>query len=197
MGKNKLQIHPEKSKYMFVASPHTLKNNINDHPVSINNIPVAGVRGYSCFGVKLNERLSWGSHIDYICSKVGAGIGLIRRTKHFVSPSTLKMLYHAIVLPYFDYCSPLWDNCGSVFKDKLSKFQNRAARVITGKSYDVPSVDLLADLQWTPLEKRRINSNCYLCIKSLMATLLLIYEINSNSIMKWIAHIILETVALI
>ena len=165
MGKNKLQIHPKKSKYMFVASPHNLKNNINDHPVSINNIPIARVHNYSCLGVKLDERLSWGSHIDYICSKVGAGIGLIRRTKPFVSPSTLKMLYNAIVLPYFDYCSPLWDNCGSALKDKLSKFQNRAARVITGKSYDVPSVDLLADLQWTSLEKRRNNSKLLLMYK--------------------------------
>ena len=30
------------------------------------------------------------------------------------------MLYYGIVLPYFDYCSPLWDNCGSALKDKLS-----------------------------------------------------------------------------
>ena len=75
------------------------------------------------------------------------------------------MLCNAIVLPYFDYCSPLWDNCGSALKDKLSKFQNRAARVITGKSYDVPSVDLLADLQWTPLEKRRNNSKLLLMYK--------------------------------
>ena len=66
MGKNKLQIHPKKSKYMFVASPHNLKNNINDHPVSINNIPIARIHNYSCLGVKLDERLSWGSHIDYI-----------------------------------------------------------------------------------------------------------------------------------
>ena len=106
------------------------------------------------------------------------------------------MLYNAIVLPYFDYCSPLWDDCGSALKDKLSKFQNRAARVITGKSCDVPSVDLLADLQWTPLEKRRNNSKLLLMYKIINGHTALIYEINSISIMKWIAHIILETVPL-
>ena len=57
------------------------------------------------------------------------------------------------------------DNCESALKDKLSKFQNRAARVITGNSYDVPSVDLLADLQWTPLEKRRNYSKLLLMYK--------------------------------
>jgi hypothetical protein len=38
------------------------------------------------------------------------------------------MLYNAIVQPYIDYCSPLWDNCGIRLKDGLQKYQNRAAR---------------------------------------------------------------------
>ena len=36
------------------------------------------------------------------------------------------MLYNAIVLPFFDYCSPLWDNCWNAPKDKLQiKFKFR------------------------------------------------------------------------
>ena len=82
------------------------------------------------------------------------------------------MLYSAVVLPYFYYCSPLWDNCGNTLKNRLQKFQNRAARVIAGKSYDVPSVDLLTDLQWASLEMRRINTKLLLTyIKLLMAIL--------------------------
>jgi hypothetical protein len=46
-----------------------------------------------------------------ICSKVSAGIGAIRRIRPFVLSATLKLIYNAIVQPYFDYCSPLWDNC--------------------------------------------------------------------------------------
>ena len=68
------------------------------------------------------------------------------------------MRYNAIVLPYFDHCRPLWDNCGNTLKNRQQKFQNRAARLITGKSYDVPSVDLLANLQWASFETRCINS---------------------------------------
>jgi hypothetical protein len=29
-----------------------------------------------------------------------------------------------LVLPYFDYCSPLWDSCGSMLKEKIQKLQN-------------------------------------------------------------------------
>ena len=65
------------------------------------------------------------------------------------------MLYNAIIQPYFDYCSPLWDNCGIGLKDRLQKYQNRAARVITGATYDIRSSDLLDNLNWKPLEERR------------------------------------------
>ena len=54
-----------------------------------------------------------------------------------------------MVQPYFDYCSPLWDNCGKVLQDKLQKFQNRAAGIITGASYDVRSADVLDTLDHT------------------------------------------------
>ncbi len=65
------------------------------------------------------------------------------------------MLYNAIIQPYLDYCSPLWDNCGIGLKDKLQKFQNRAARVITGATYDIQSSDILENLNWKALEERR------------------------------------------
>ena len=105
--------------------------------------------------VNIDERLTWEKHIDMICSKVSAGIGAIRRIRPFVSSATLKLMYNAIVQPYFDYCSPLWDNCGIGLKDRLQKFQNRAARVISSATYDVRSVDLLESLGWKHLELRR------------------------------------------
>jgi hypothetical protein len=45
---------------------------------------------------------------------------------------TLESVYKSLVQPYFDYCSPLWDTCGKLLRDKLQKFQSRAARVVTG-----------------------------------------------------------------
>ena len=103
----------------------------------------------------MDERLSWEKHIDSICAKISASIGAMRRVKPFVPLPTLKMLYNAIIQPYFDYCSPLWDNCGIGLKDRLQKYQNRAARVITGSTYDIRSSDLLEKLNWKSLEERR------------------------------------------
>jgi hypothetical protein len=59
------------------------------------------------------------------------------------------------VQPYFNYCSPLWDNCGIGLKDKLQKFQNRAARLITGSTHYTRAVDVLNALGWETLDQKR------------------------------------------
>ena len=38
----------------------------------------------------MDERLSWDKHIDFICSKVGAGNGAMRRVKPFCTTADFK-----------------------------------------------------------------------------------------------------------
>ena len=75
----------------------------------------------------------------------------MRRMKQFVPKSTLLRIYNAIVLSHFDYCSLVWGNCCEYLIDKLQKLQNRAARIITGSTYDVSSENVLKELNWQPL----------------------------------------------
>ena len=56
--------------------------------------------------------------------------------KEYVPISTLIKVYNAIILSHFDYCSLVWDECADYLLTKLQKLQNRAARVITGSSYE-------------------------------------------------------------
>ena len=70
-------------------------------------------------------------------------------------------------MPYFDYCSPLWDTCSKGLQDKLQKFQNRAARVISGVNYETRSSDVLESLGWETLDKRRLRNKAVLVYKIL------------------------------
>jgi hypothetical protein len=65
---------------------------------------------------------------------------------------------NAIVLSHFDYCSLVWGNCCEYLIDKLQKLQNRAARIITGSTYDVSSENVLKELNWQPLKNRYKNN---------------------------------------
>ena len=109
-------------------------------------------------GVIIDDQLKWNAHIDNVVTKVSKAIGMIRRMKNVVPQSTLISVYNAIVQPHFDYRSLVWD-IGNVYSlEKLQKMQNRAARVITGRSYEVRSETILQDLCWQPLiEKWREN----------------------------------------
>ena len=91
----------------------------------------------------------------------------MKRIKPFVPPATLKTIYKALIQPYFDYCSPLWDTCGKILQDKLQKFESRAARVITGASYDVRSADVLDALGWQTLDVKRLENKLIMMYKIL------------------------------
>jgi predicted nuclease of restriction endonuclease-like (RecB) superfamily len=99
--------------------------------------------------------------------KVGSGIAMLQRAKNFVPVSSLQIISNALIQRYFDYCSPLWDICGTQLLDKLKKFQNRAARIIPGASYEIDSAVVLETLGWENLKSRRQKMKSILLYKIL------------------------------
>ena len=69
MSKNKLKVHPTKSKYMMIESSYNIKNNICNQPILINNTPVPRVTKYKCLGINLDDKLCWDDHVEMICKK--------------------------------------------------------------------------------------------------------------------------------
>ena len=57
--------------------------------------------------------------------------------------------------------------CKLYIKDKLQKFQSRAARVITGTIYEIRSADVLETLVWENLDIRRSYTKSVLIYKIL------------------------------
>jgi len=169
LNTNKLQMHPSKTKLMFIGSQHNI-NNLNKEPlkisqIAINNKPVTRTVEQKCLGVLIDEKLNWEKHIEMICKKASMGISAMRRIKPYVSRNTLDAAYKALVQPHFEYCSPLWDNCGKMLKDKLQRFQSRAARILLGAGYDMRSADVLDALGWKTLNEKRNYAKAILMFK--------------------------------
>ena len=61
--------------------------------------------------------------------------------------------YKAIVLPLFDYCSPVWDSFGAGSKDYVDKLNRRAACIIEGRS--IGTEELKSTLGWPNLQARK------------------------------------------
>ena len=46
------------------------------------------------------------------------------------------MLYKTLIEPYFRYSNTVWGQCHQTLLDRLQSMRNRAARIITGISYE-------------------------------------------------------------
>ena len=48
LRENKLQMHPSKSKLMFIRFSYNLSNNNTEQPVVVNNIPISRTDTHKC-----------------------------------------------------------------------------------------------------------------------------------------------------
>ena len=106
-------------------------------------------------GVVVDECIIWKDHIDKVAKQAAKGIGMLCRSKYLFDKDTLKTIYSAFVLPHFDYCSLVWNNCSKTLQNKLQKLQNKAGRIITGDCYETASDTVRTKLSWDTLEARR------------------------------------------
>ena len=79
-------------------------------------------------GLTIDDHLSWCKH-DEICKKVSSAIGALKQVWPFIWKETAIQIYNALIMPHFDYCSPIWDCLSGYLSDKLQKLQNGAARI--------------------------------------------------------------------
>ena len=162
---NKLTLSYDKTEYMIIGSRQKIANIQEEPIISIGNEPMKKISKCKTLGVIIDDKLLWKDHISEINTKVSKGLGIMKRIKPFVTESVLQTIYKSLILPYFDYCSMIWDNAANYNLQKLQKMQNRAARIVTGNNYDIPSKDLLHQLNWKMLEKRRGNKKALLMYK--------------------------------
>ena len=127
---------------MIISSRQRLAKIDDDPKISLDGIDIKRVKQAKTLGIVIDEKLLWKNQIDEITTKVSRGIGMLRRMKAYVPQDILRTVYSALIMPHFDYCSLVWDNCSKYILEKLQKLQNRAARVITGKSHETRSSEI-------------------------------------------------------
>ena len=130
---NFLILNLEKTKIMLVGT-HQRTAEADDLVIEISNTRLERVNKFKYLGVLLDNTLSWKDHVEYIGNKISSRLGILRRARKVLPKPTCQMLYNTLVLPLFDYCSPVWDSCGVGSKAYLDKLNRRAACIIEGRS---------------------------------------------------------------
>ena len=84
-----------------------------------------------------------------------------------MTQETLVKMYNTLILPYFIYCSNAWLDGTTTNINKLYKLQKRAARVITGVSYEIRSSEIFKNLNWKPIETNLKKRELLLTFKAI------------------------------
>ena len=104
--------------------------------IKINNEEIECKRSIKFLGVMIDQHLSWKDHIDIAACKISRTIGIISKSKYFISETSLLQLYHSLVYPYLYYGNIVW---GAAYKSNLKRLnvlQKRIIRIITKSRFD-------------------------------------------------------------
>ena len=96
------------------------KRTSHDIQLLINNYKLDQLKETVFLGVILDENLNWKSEISHVANKVSKSIGIIRKSKFYLSTKSLRTLYFTLVYPYFFYCNLIW---ASTYKSNLVRLE--------------------------------------------------------------------------
>ena len=111
-------------------------------------------------------------------------LGVMRKLKYTFSRQALNQMYISYVRPLLEYSSIVWDGCSDQDKNALERFQNEAARIVTGLTRSTSIINLYNECGWDSLAKRRLfQKTCFM------------YKCQHNLVPDYISDIIPPLVA--
>ena len=122
---NKLFLNIDKTKYMIFY----LKDKPPDINISISNVTIMRTDLHKFLGVHIDDKITFGSHISKLCTKISRGIGMLRRLKPLVSHAVLKQLYYAFVHSHFSYAITSYQSAYFNKTQKLNNLINKAIKL--------------------------------------------------------------------
>ena len=83
--------------------------------IFINGHKIIKVSNTKFLGVVIDEKLSWGPHIEYLRKKLRSTTGALNRIKHSVPGEHYQKIYSALLESHLAYGISVW---GSALKDQ-------------------------------------------------------------------------------
>ena len=151
----RLPLNPKKceSSFFFSTDPHQAtfepRLNLLGFPLLFNPTP-------KFLGVTFDRTLSFGAHVQFLCSKFyprHKALRSIATASWGPTKESLSLLYKAFVRSVLTYASPGWFPffCNTA-TNHLEVLHRAACRVITGCLFSTPSSLLLLEAQLPPLK---------------------------------------------
>ena len=112
---NKLALNVLKTEFTIIGTSQRL--NILDqtpettpHIISVDGCQIRRVKPVKYLGLIVDDTLTWDKHVDYISTKIGKNIVIIKRVRTFLPQHSLLTLYRTLIEPYLRHCNTVWGN---------------------------------------------------------------------------------------
>ena len=160
-----VSLNPNKTETLFISC------NLNKHvhpPLFMDTQVIIEVDSHKHLGVFLSNYCTWHKHIDYVKEKAWGRINrinIMRRLKFCLDRKYLETIYLTFISLFLEYADVVWDNCTNYEKQELDNIQTQAARIVTGATKLVSLHELFYEVNWEPLEARRMIHRILLLYK--------------------------------
>ena len=105
----------------------------NHSLIKFNNLLVQNASSQKHYGIILNEKLNFESHLKEKCLKFNKGIGVIKKLRNILPRQALLKIYKSFVRPHLDYGDTIYDQPkNESFCQKLESYQYNTALATTG-----------------------------------------------------------------
>ena len=137
---NKLVLNHSKTKSMTVCSKPKFRG-LDGENLKVRNGKSqldSVVRKSKLLGIKLNNCLTWENQMAQGKEQIGKRLGLLKRTKEFLSLKARTLFYNSIIQPILDYGAVVWGSNKKEQAQDIVKLQKRCARIILHKNGTLP-----------------------------------------------------------
>ena len=139
---SKLSVNIKKTYVTFSPSQRKLHHSFS---LSFGCQPLIQSKATKFLGVYLDEHLTWKYHINFVCKQIAKSIGILSRTRFYLSCKSKLMLYYTLIYPYINYCNSTWSSTYVSDLNRIYYLLKRAVRAITNPNYRVHTAPLFSN----------------------------------------------------
>ena len=156
MDHNNMIANPSKFHEILLSKNCSLTDRI---PIKIKENLIESETQVDLSGLKIDNRLSFKSHISAICKKAAKQLNALKRLGSFLNISQRKVLAQSFIMANFNYCPAVWHFCSAKDKHKVEKIEERTLHFVYS-DYCSSYSELLDKAETCTLELRRIHFIC-------------------------------------
>jgi len=138
MSANRLKLNADKTELLWAGSRHCCLTLGNRGPkLQLGDDTIVPTNDLKVLGVTLSFDLTMDKRVSNVCSAGFYRLRQLRRVPRSLDTESAATLVHAFVTSRIDYCNVLLAGAPKATTDKLQRFLNAAARLLSGtKKFD-------------------------------------------------------------